>query len=97
MPESKHFLYDHLISLGMNAGIARYMNMFILLVVSTIVILLIDWLIRLIIRRISFRLARISKTSFDDILIKNKLPRNLAHIPALLLGFEMVPIILCRF
>ena len=67
----QHFLYDYLISVGVDDIWAKYLNMAALLLAVLILILLIDFVIRKILRRISIRFAERSKTNFDDILITN--------------------------
>ncbi|NNF81539.1 MAG: mechanosensitive ion channel [Flavobacteriaceae bacterium] len=97
MNNIKHFFYDYFISAGMSETWATYLNMVILLILFLVVVLLIDILIRKVIRGVSHRLAESSKTNFDDILITNKMPRNLAHIIPLVLTYEFVPLIFFDF
>jgi len=93
----QHILYDYLISVGVDENWAKYLNMIALLLAFLIIVFLIDFIIRKILRRISTRFAARSKTNFDDILITNKMPRNLAHIIPILLAFEFAPIIFTDF
>jgi miniconductance mechanosensitive channel len=91
MSKYSHYFYDYFLSTGMSADMSKYLNMLILLVIVLVVTLSIDYLIKIIIRKISVRIASGTKTKFDDILIANKLPRNVAHVPALVLFFYSIP------
>lgn len=97
MNSIQHFLYDYLIQAGVQENWARYLNMFALLLASLIIIFIIDFIVRTVLRRISNRIAKRSKTNFDDILIQNKMPRNLAHIIPVLLMIELTPVIFRDF
>lgn len=97
MSKFAHFFYDYFISIGSSSAFSKYMNLLILLVIVAGVILTIDYIIKIIIRRISARIATGTKTQFDDILINNKLPRNVAHVPAIILFHYWVPFIFVDF
>jgi len=92
-----HFIYDYLINAGLSETSAKYLNMILLLIIALLIILLIDFIIRKSLRIFFSRLANRTKTNFDDILIKNKAPRNIAHIIPLLITLELVPIIFSDF
>lgn len=93
----KHFLYDYLIELGMADNMARYLNSLGLLIAATLLVLILFVIIRKIIRVFSIRLARLTKTTFDDIVITNKLPRYLAYIIPLLVWIEFLPLVFTDF
>ncbi|NNK88411.1 MAG: mechanosensitive ion channel family protein, partial [Flavobacteriaceae bacterium] len=97
MSSIKHLLYDYLIEAGLDETWAEYLNMIALVLVFLIIIYIVDLIIRKTLRTISHRLAERSKTNFDDILIANKMPRNLAHIVPLLLAYEFIPSIFTDF
>ncbi|MBT8253819.1 MAG: mechanosensitive ion channel [Flavobacteriaceae bacterium] len=97
MNSIKHFIYDYLIQAGMDENWAKNLNMLALLIGFLIVVYILDLIIRKIIRSISHRIAERSKTNFDDILVANKMPRNLAHIIPLLITYEAVPVIFFDF
>ena len=97
MSSIQHLLYDYLRTVGMDDNWAKYLNMFALLLGSLLIVLIIDYIIRKVLRSLSSRFANRSKTNFDDILIKNKMPRNLAHIVPILLSLEFVPVIFYDF
>jgi miniconductance mechanosensitive channel len=43
------------------------------------------------------QLAKRSKSNFDDIMVKNKVPRNIAHIIPLIIAVEFVPMVFTDF
>jgi miniconductance mechanosensitive channel len=57
----------------------------------------IDFITKRVLRRFSAGVAKRTKTNFDDILIVNKLPRNVAHIVPLIILIEFVPQIFTDF
>lgn len=97
MDRIKHLLYDYLISVGLNETNAEYLNMFALLVALIIVVFASDFIIRKILIQTFVRFALRSKTNFDDFLLSNKVPRNVAHIIPLLIAIELVPTIFYDF
>ena len=97
MKKVTHFFYDLFIKAGANEINAKYFNMFVLLLLAMVIIFLVDYVARRILRAISSRIANRSKTNFDDILITNKTPRNLAHIVPWFLAFELSPIVFKDF
>ena len=97
MNNLKHLLYDYLVLKGTSEILAKYLNMLALLVILFIIILIVDFLIRKLIRGTFTQFARRSKTNFDDLLISNKVPRNVAHIIPLLIALEFAPIVFYDF
>ena len=97
MNNISRFFYDKFLDLGLSEVGAKYLNMFVLLIALVIVVTVIDILIRKILRIISARIATKTKSNFDDLLITNKVPRNFAHIPALVITFESLPIVFANF
>lgn len=93
----KHLIYDYLVSLNVSETTASYLNMIALLIALLIVVFLIDFVIRKILISAFTQFAKKSKTNFDDILISNKVPRNIAHIIPLLIALEFAPIIFADF
>ena len=91
------FFYDLLIKAGASEGAAKYLNALIFMVIAVVLIVVIDAVLRRILRSISTRIAQQSKTNFDDILIANKTPRNVAHIVPWFLAFEFTPVIFSDF
>ncbi|WP_435263130.1 mechanosensitive ion channel family protein [Tenacibaculum sp. nBUS_03] len=94
---NKHFLYNYLQELGLSINTSKYLNLFILLILFLIVIYAIDIITRKVFQSISVRISKTSKTNFDDILLANKLPTNIAHLVPVLLFFELIPILFYDF
>ena len=92
-----HWIYDYLIKIGLTAEWAAYVNMFILLIATVLVLWLFDFLLRKILIGIFNRLSVRSKTNFDDLLVQNKAPRNIAHIIPVMLAYTTVPTIFRDF
>jgi len=92
-----HLLYDYLVSVGISEVNSKYLNMIALLLGLLIIALLIDFILRKVIVRLFNKLAATSKTNFDDFLVKNKVPRNIAHIIPLLMAMEFIRTIFVDF
>ena len=86
-----HLLYKYLIKTGMSETLASYINVFVLLLIIFIVVWLLDLVIWKILRVVSIKLAKKSKTNFDNFLVANKVPLYVAHMVPLLVLFELVP------
>ncbi|QXP70017.1 mechanosensitive ion channel [Polaribacter sp. R2A056_3_33] len=92
-----HQLYDYLVNTGIPETYAAYINMFALLITVLVLTFLIDYIIRKILVQLFSQFASKSKTNFDDILVKNKVPRNIAHIVPLIFALECVPFVFFDF
>ncbi|UKM64028.1 mechanosensitive ion channel family protein [Flavobacteriaceae bacterium GSB9] len=97
MERIKHLLYDYFISLGTTETVAKYMNMLVLLVGLFILLFIVDFIVRKLLIGMFSKFASKSKTNFDDLMVANKAPRNIAHIVPLLIALEFVPIVLTDF
>ncbi|MDB4094441.1 mechanosensitive ion channel family protein [Flavobacteriaceae bacterium] len=58
---------------------------------SILFIILVDYIIRKIILGTFSKLAAKSKTNFDDIMVTNRVPRNVAHLIPFLLAYNFIP------
>ena len=92
-----HWLYDYLISVGTSTVTAKYLNMLALLIALLIVVFIIDFLVRKLLLTTFGRFAERSKSNFDDLMVANKVSRNIAHIIPLLIAIEFVPYVLMDF
>ncbi|OAD40820.1 mechanosensitive ion channel family protein [Polaribacter atrinae] len=92
-----HLLYDYLVNTGIPQTYAAYINMFALLLTVSVLTFSIDYIIRKIIVQFFTQFALRSKTNFDDILVNNKVPRNIAHIVPLIFALECVPFVFFDF
>jgi len=92
-----HLLYDYLISSGMAETPAKYLNMFALLIALLFICFLIDFIIRKMIVGFFTRISTTTKTNFDDLLVQNRAPRNIAHIVPIFVALELIPIVFVDF
>lgn len=76
---------------GMSPSIADWTSIILLVFTVLLLIFLLDFIIRTIIRVIFTKIANRSKTSFDDIMIVHKVPRNIAHIFPLIIAYKSIP------
>ncbi len=95
--DQNHWLYNYFLELGLSPQTASYLNVLTMLLGMILLVLLIDFILWKILRTISTKMARKTKTNFDDILVTNKVPRNLAHIIPLLLSLELIPFVFVDF
>ncbi len=97
MDKLSHWITNHLQSLGVQEIWAKYLNMIILVLALLVVVFIIDFVFRKVLLKAFSKFTSSSKTHFDDFLIKNKTPRNLAHILPILLVYWAIPYILVDF
>ncbi|WP_179334851.1 mechanosensitive ion channel family protein [Winogradskyella costae] len=93
----RHTLYDFLIEKGLSEDTAMYLNMLGLLLGLILIAFVVDYITKRFLWRFSASVAKRTKTDFDNILITNKLPRNIAHIIPLLILIEFVPQVFTDF
>ncbi|RCW90729.1 mechanosensitive ion channel family protein [Winogradskyella arenosi] len=93
----KHFLYDFLVAEGLPENVAIYLNMLGLLLALLLIAFIVDFITKRFLWRFSAGIAKRTKTDFDNILVANKLPRNVAHIIPLLILIEFVPQVFTDF
>ena len=97
MERLRHLIYDLLITNGVSEDTASYLNMIILLVALLIIIFLIDFITRKILLKTFSKIAQRSKSNFDDIMVQNKVFRNVAHIIPLIIAVEFAPMVFSDF
>ncbi len=97
MEQTSHWLYNFLLDNGFSATWASYINLVALCSVLVIVLLLIDWLSRKILRKLSNGIALASKTKFDDLLIENRVPRRVGHLIPFIIAYWTIPYIFQDF
>lgn len=90
-------LYNYLLKTGMSETQASYLNLLVLLTSALILAWLLDLIFWKVLRTLSLRLARQSKTDFDNFLVSNNVPRYAAHIIPLLVLFELIPLAFIGF
>ncbi|WP_299381810.1 mechanosensitive ion channel family protein [uncultured Lacinutrix sp.] len=92
-----YFFYNYYEAFGLSPKLAKYANMLTLLLIALIVTYVIDRVVRAILRAISVRVAKHTKSPFDDLLLANKVPRNVAHIVPLLTALKILHIVFIDF
>lgn len=97
MDKLKHLLYDYLETFGIQPNTAKYINLLVLLLFLFLLVFIVDYIGRKVLLKIFTSFALKSKTNFDDILVKNKAPRNIAHIIPILLSLEFIPVVFTDF
>ena len=91
------FFYDLFIDAGLSELSAKWLNMVCLLICLLIIIFITDRVARNILVNTFGKFSKKSKTSFDDILVDHKVPRNVAHIVPLFLTIQLFPIVFHDF
>lgn len=89
--------HDYLLNTGLNKDLVDYFNSALLFVLVVLLAWILDWIIWKILRSLSVRLARKTKSNFDNFLVANRVPRALAHVIPLFLLFEFFPIVFFDF
>ncbi|WP_024481018.1 mechanosensitive ion channel family protein [Cellulophaga baltica] len=93
----EHLLYTYLIELGLSHNSAKYLNMLTLLVVLLLLTVLVDFVLRKVLIKLFTQFTLKSKTNFDNLLVKNKAPRSIAHIIPLIIALELIPYVFIDF
>ncbi len=97
MEQISHRIYDYLVTTGLSEDWSEIVNMLILLVGILLLLFLFDFILRRFLLGVFVRLSNKSKTHFDDLLVKNKAPRNIAHIIPVVLAYNAIPAIFRDF
>jgi len=97
MESLTHLLYNYLISVGVSDVLAKYINLFALLMVLLLVVFIIDLITRKVLVKFFNEYSEKSKTKFDDFIVANKVPKNIAHIIPLIIGLEFAPMVFSDF
>lgn len=97
MIKIRHIIYDYLVAQGVEETTAEYLNMLALTIGLLIVIFIFDFIIRRVLLNMFNAFAKRTKSNFDDILVSNKVPRNIAHIIPLMIAIEFAPVIFSDF
>ena len=80
-----------LTSKGLSALVSKGLAAFIITASISLIVIVINFITRKIILSFFKRIARSTSSSFEDLLIKNKVPRLLSYIPALFFLFWIIP------
>lgn len=93
MEKLSHKIYSYLIDSGLSSDWAAFINLAILVVGLLVVLFIIDFVFRKILVGLFTRLSLNSKTNFDNLLVKNKAPRNIAHIIPVIILYKAIPFV----
>ncbi|MDX1471940.1 MAG: mechanosensitive ion channel, partial [Flavobacteriaceae bacterium] len=91
------YFYQFFKSQGINESTAEHLNLIVLLLILAIVLVFATWLIRKIIIKAFQSLARNTETKFDDMLIKNRVPLNVARMVPLVIAVKLLPFVFNDF
>ena len=80
-----------LTSWGLSETIASFLSISGLLILLTILIYIVDVILKKIIRATFTKIANKSKTDFDDIMLENKVPSSIAQIVPYILTYNLIP------
>ena len=91
------FFYDYFVSLGISELSAKYFNMLALLFILLILVYIADRVSRKLLITFFEKLSEQTKTNFDDLLVNNRAPRNIAHLVPLFLTIKLFPTVFQDF
>ncbi len=97
MNDLSHYFYQYFIKLGLTELSSKYLNLTVLLIGMLVIILVTDFIIRKFLLNLFIKFSEKTKTHFDDYVVDNKVPRNVAHIIPLLIALELSPIVFVDF
>jgi len=87
------FLKDYMIEKGMSEFWATLINTFVVVVVVGIVVILLDIVLRKIIKQAFKAFSNKTTTTFDDFLVESNFPRFIAHLVPLGIVWYLLPFI----
>jgi len=89
------YLYNHLNELLLTLKVSSYfadiVSHSLLFIGLLLIILLVDYIIRKTILATFSKIAAKSKTNFDDIMVVNNVPRNVAHLIPFIIAYKFIP------
>ena len=92
-----HFVFDYLVSTGLSNDSAAIINMIALLITVILLIFIIEYVARLLLITAFNRFAARTRTQFDDILVANKVLKNIAHFIPLFFALELTEYVFIDF
>ena len=89
------YLYNHLNDLLLILKVSSYfadiISHSVLFIGLVLIIILVDYIIRKTLLATFSRIAAKSKTNFDDIMVINNVPRNVAHLIPFIIAYKFIP------
>ena len=92
-----NFFYEYFVKLNIPETASLYLNLLTMIVVLAILLYIIDRITRRTLIALFTRFSSSTKTSFDDILLSHKVPRNLAHIIPFIIALKLIPVVFYHF
>lgn len=93
MPDYSHLFYEFYLNLGLPESTVTFLNMLTMLLILFVIIFISDFIARKILVQAFTNFSERSKTTFDDLLVSHKAPRNIAHLVPLFLTIRLFPIV----
>ena len=87
----KEEIIEFLINYGMSSYLSNIITTGIIILSITVIVITINYITRRIILSFFKRIAKSTSSTFDDLLIKNKVPRLLSFIPSLFFLYLIIP------
>ncbi|QBQ42242.1 mechanosensitive ion channel family protein [Sphingobacterium psychroaquaticum] len=84
---------DYVEKTGLHGGIAQFVTSFLLLIAITVGLLIVDFIVRKILRSLFVNIIKRTKTLWDDLLIEHKVLDNLSHIVPLMIAQQLLPVV----
>ncbi|WP_111307127.1 mechanosensitive ion channel family protein [Confluentibacter sediminis] len=97
MDSINHLVYKYLKELGATDTLAINLNAFVLVLALLLLVFIVDFIIKRLLITTFSQFAKRTKTNFDDLLITNRVPTNVAHIVPLLIALEFIPLVFVDF
>ncbi|MEM5564769.1 mechanosensitive ion channel domain-containing protein [Psychroserpens sp. AS72] len=97
MDKLQCFFYDYFVSIGVSEISAKYFNMLSLLVILLVITYIADKITRRILISFFGKFSERTKTNFDDLLVNNRAPRNIAHLVPLIITIKLFPVVFKDF
>ena len=89
----KDQILEFLSNYGLPLGLSQLLASGLILISIVTIVILINFIGRKIILSFFKRIAKSTASTFDDLLIKNKIPRLLSYVPSLFFLFWVLPLI----
>ena len=90
----KDQILEFLSNYGLPAGLSELLASGLILISIVTIVVLINFIGRKIILSFFKRIAKSTSSTFDDLLIKNRIPRLLSYVPSLFFLFWVLPYIM---
>ena len=84
-------IIQFLTNYGLNSAISGLITSALIIISISVIVLIINFITRNTILSFFKRIAKSTSSTFDDLLIKNKVPRLLSFIPSLFFLYLIVP------